>query len=119
MTTDVVIDREGRRREMRADEILEDGEILRVGIAMMDGTQTRVVDGLGRPAGHGPGFCYLSGVEGDLAAARRQVGRDEYLQRMADAWRGPGHKTHDHEISGDEARDEYLNRLRNAWRGAR
>jgi hypothetical protein len=73
MTTDVVIDRGGRRRELRPGEVLEDGEVLHVGLAMMDKSKTSVVDGLGRPAGHGPGYCYLAGVEGDLADARRQL----------------------------------------------
>ena len=106
---------------MRTDEeeeerrrVLRDGEVLTVEpLTMMDGrSRVDFTDGLGRPAGHAPGYCIPVIDGGERAAAR-----EEYVARLADAWRGervqttPGPDTRQ---AAYDARSEYLE---NAWRG--
>jgi hypothetical protein len=128
-TDDDVLDERG---------LLRDGQRLRVPLAMMDDLsrsvadgfavhQSRVVDGLGRPAGHRPGACYLRAAPHttDHAVAvmqdhLRREARDEFIRELCDAWKGD---TSDREVArvhntGDTVRDAYLDQvadMTSAW----
>jgi hypothetical protein len=118
--------------------LLRDGQRLRVPLTMMDDLsravadgfaahQSRVVDGLGRPAGHRPGACYLRTAPHttDHAVAvmqdhLRREARDEFIRELCDAWKGD---TCDREVArvhntGDAVRDAYLDQvadMTSAW----
>jgi hypothetical protein len=128
--------------------VLPDGGRVRVPMQFMDSVQravrerfgnvsidgvyganarTVVVDGLGRPAGHRPGACYLRTAphttDHAIAVTRDQLRReayDQFVAELQDAWRGG---TSDREVArkhrtGDAVRDAYLDQiddLQNAW----
>jgi len=139
--------------------ILRDGEFLHVPMMMRDGsmghlspvqravvvdsaarglhtnfdgrnnTRVRVVDGLGRPAGHRPGAVYLSADAGTTehavrvtADAMRHEARDQYEHELTDAWRGSErHEIEVKPLTGDSRVDAYLSYqedVQNRWRGA-
>jgi hypothetical protein len=93
-------------------------------------TRVRVVDGLGRPAGHRPGAVYLSADAGTTehavrvtADAMRHEAGDQYEHELTDAWRGSErHEIEVKPLTGDSRVDAYLSYqedVQNRWRGAR
>ena len=102
------LDRHGRP-VVDDDGVLRDGQTLRVGMMMRDGLSplqravaedkaargVTVVDGLGRPAGHRPGACYLRTVPHtvDHAVAVTQEhlrleAHADSIRELCDAWKG-------------------------------
>jgi hypothetical protein len=114
----VVIDREGRRRELKQGEILADGERLIIGgVAMMDGPPSAFHDGMGNPAGQRPGYVF-----GPRTSANERLDKAyaQYLDTTSNAWRGkPLQTMEENGSSRFSPRDEYITRLQKAWRGAR
>jgi hypothetical protein len=94
---------EMRTNEIEDDEIARDGEIVRVPLLLMDAVQ-RSVAAAQRP---------------NTFANAREAAYDAFKRDLADAWRGPGYKADDRELTADQARDEYLAWLQTAWQGAR
>src|SRR5262249_41959264 len=68
-------------RYLDDDEILENGQTLKVPMSAMD-AQQRHVAALFRP-----GYVGLT----DEQARIRQSARNEYIAKLSDAWRGPQH----------------------------
>ena len=100
-------DEEERRR------VLRDGEGFTFPVLLMDGTsRIEFTDGLGRPAGRAPGYCIPAVDGGERAAAR-----DEYVARLADAWRGERVQTTPGADTRQAAYDARSDYLENAWRG--
>ena len=86
-----------------------------------------VVDGLGRPAGHRPGACYLRTVphtvDHAVAVTREHLRLEAYadsIRELCDAWKG---NTNDREVArihdtGDPVADAWLDQvhdLQNSW----
>jgi hypothetical protein len=114
------------------DDVLRDGQTLRVGMMMRDGLSplqrtvvedkaargVTVVDGLGRPAGHRPGACYLRTVphtvDHAVAVTQEHLRLEAYadsIRELCDAWKG--NNSNDREVprlhdTGDAVRDAYL-----------
>ena len=117
------------------DDVLRDGETLRVPLMMRDGMSPLqravaedaaarrivVVDGLGRPAGHRPGACYLRTAEHTtdhaLAVTRDHLRRKAYADSLAelqDAWKGRNNDRevqHVHTDGADERENAYLDQV--------
>lgn len=101
------------------DEICKDGERIRVPMTLLDGAQREmaermkaamrddalVVDALGRPAGHAPGFLYPA--SGTDAARRVELNHAEAVTRRA---------MMDCNDSSGITRAEYIAQVSNAWR---
>jgi hypothetical protein len=123
------------------DDVLRDGQTLRVGMMMRDGLSplqrtvvedkaargVTVVDGLGRPAGHRPGACYLRTVphtvDHAVAVTQEHLRLEAYadsIRELCDAWKG---NTNDREVArvhdtGDPVADAWLDQvhdLQNSW----
>ena len=124
------------------DGVLRDGERIRVPLMLRDGmTELQravaedaaarrvitVVDGLGRPAGHRPGACYLRTVphtvDHAVAVTREHLRQEAYadsVRELCDAWKG---NTNDREVArvhdtGDPVADAWLDQvhdLQNSW----
>jgi hypothetical protein len=113
--------------------VLRDGERIRVPLMLRDDmTELQravaedaaarrvitVVDGLGRPAGHRPGACYLRTVphtvDHAVAVTREHLRLEAYadsIRELCDAWKG--NNSNDREVprlhdTGDAVRDAYL-----------
>jgi hypothetical protein len=90
-----VFDRYGRRLE--DDDVVPDGGFVRVPLPFMDALSARtnrafmrdsvreplVLDLMGAPAGHRPGYAVAADDDYDDTA------RQLYIQRLTNAWRGP------------------------------
>jgi hypothetical protein len=136
-----IVDRDGRIVD-DDDDVLRDGQTLRVPLMMRDGMSplqrpvaedkaargVTVVDGLGRPAGHRPGACYLRTVphtvDHAVAVTREHLRREAYADAVTEAsnaWKS--NDINDREVArvhdtGDAVRDAYLDSvadLTTAW----
>ena len=123
------------------DGVLRDGERIRVPLMLRDGMTelqravaedaaargVTVVDGLGRPAGHRPGACYLRTVphtvDHAVAVTQEHLRLEAYadsIRELCDAWKG---NTNDREVArihdtGDPVADAWLDQvhdLQNSW----
>ena len=117
-----------RRFNDERDDVVRDGERVRVPMAFMDATQaaltsgTRVHDGTGQRFGlHRPGYRFV----GDGSNDPRVKAFDQNATRSRNAWKNPGRTDADNE-EGEEpeqrsndveaARAASAERSRNAWR---
>jgi hypothetical protein len=124
------------------DDVVRDGESLKVPLYMMDSVQRAVAtdglrlhDGMGNPAGHKRGYVFGGNAEQRQRAADAY---DEWTRRLQNAWRTPGAAAERNEaqlkawrrpgarpgLRQDAAHDraaaraEYVQRTQNAWRAA-
>lgn len=82
-----IVDKSGRRRELQTGEVLQDGERLVVKLQLMDHRSPAVHDGMGREAGHRPGFLFSSSPsEADMTL---DAARADYVRNLSNAWRNP------------------------------
>jgi hypothetical protein len=131
-----------RSRHDDDDDVVQDGESIRVPVYLMDATQRAVAteglrlhDGLGNPAGHKRGYVFGGNAEQRQRAAdayderttrlqeawRSPAGAAERNEAQLEAWRRPGARPG---LSQDAAADRaaahaaYVQRIQNAWRAA-
>jgi hypothetical protein len=124
------------------DDVLRDGQRIVVPLNMRDGMSpvqravaaeatarcVTVVDGLGRPAGHRPGACYLRTVphtaDHAVAVTREHLRREAYADAVTEAsnaWKSSdigGREVPRLHDTGDAVRDAYLDSvadLTTAW----
>lgn len=124
------------------DDVLRDGETLRVPLLMRDGLSplqravaedkaacgVTVVDGLGRPAGHRPGACYLRTVphtvDHAVAVTWEHLRREAYVDAVTEAsnaWKGNDISEREVarvHVTGDPLADAWLDQvhdLQNGW----
>ena len=131
-----------RSRYDEDDDVVADGESVRVPVVLMDAVQRAVAtdglrlhDGTGNPAGHKRGYVF-----GGNAEQRQRVAEayDERTARIQNAWREPPARAERNErqletwrqpgarpgLRQDAATDRaaayaaYVQRIQNAWRGA-
>lgn len=100
--------------EDKDKKIVRDGEVVRVPLTLMDGVQRSVVaarlhDGMGREAGHRPGFVFANGQNDEVSRAARAT----YVKLLGDAWRGA---TPAGSSRADDAYADYVADLGDAWR---
>jgi hypothetical protein len=124
------------------NDVVRDGESVRVSLHMMDGLQRAVAtyglrlhDGMGNPAGQKQGYVF-----GGNAEQRQRVAKayDEWTKRLHNAWRTPGAAAERNEMQLEAwrrpgarpglrqdaatdratARAAYVQRIQNAWRAA-
>ena len=97
----------------RDDEIVRDGQVVRVPLTIMDGAANIARAGLVR---HSPGYAVLSDAE-RLQRIERQQTKDAQL---TDSWRSPlpGRTTASTPTadSNRSPRDRYISRVANAWK---
>jgi hypothetical protein len=120
------------------DDILRDGEVLRVPLRMMDGWQhdmskhfdqlrrdgASLHDGLGGEVGHRPGFAMTN--DAAIRDARAQA-RTKYIKEVRDAWQPPPTSAlPDHQQdrspmndAREEAYQAYKTAISGAWRSGR
>jgi hypothetical protein len=98
MPKTTIVDRYGRRLDPDEIEEVPDGGVVRVPMPFMDALSARtnrafmrdsmnkklVLDLLGAPAGHRPGYVAAADDWDDLGEAARQ----RYIQRLSEAWKG-------------------------------
>jgi hypothetical protein len=133
-----------RQYEDEGDEIVKDGEHVRVPMMLCDGFQrdvaqyyaqpARVCDAIGRTAGHRPGFLLMDTSNSELrdASDARDMAYAELEKRSAAAWRSMARvaalvtsasgvrqaaDTGQAELARDSAFAELEKRSANAWRG--
>jgi hypothetical protein len=89
---------------------------MRRALALADEAGDGVLDGMGNPAGHRPGFCYGSAGLRDQAVKAR----DNYLRNLGEAWKHPEREQAQQPRSrandGAAAHARYVQRISNAWR---
>jgi hypothetical protein len=122
------------------DDIVRDGETVKVRMHMMDALQRaiavdrlRLHDGLGNPAGHKRGYVFSSNAEDRQRATdaydertaqlqnawRSAAAKVESNQAQLEAWRSPGAKPGPRQKAEADragAHAEYVRRIQNAWR---
>jgi hypothetical protein len=133
-----------RQYDDEGDDIIKDGEHVRVPMMLCDGFQrdvaqhyarpAQIVDAIGRPCGHRPGHAFVSTSSGELRDAAidtRDIAYAELEKRSAVAWRtnvvvAQTNAASDSsfevaKLSPADARDsafaELEKRSANAWRG--
>jgi hypothetical protein len=89
------------------DDILKDGETMRVPVFLLDGSGgTRL---------NQPGF--RTAADAAAADAAWDEARQQCISRMSNAWRGPSAARDEKPArTADEAYLDYVQRLENAWR---
>jgi hypothetical protein len=105
-------DRDNDRNDDPADEdVVRDGEGMRVPLFLADAAQqgvtdasARILDFRGMAAGRAPGYCFLDASQSDSPRiADAQVDREAALAErdkyLADAWKNPGTKKDDPRIA--------------------
>jgi hypothetical protein len=109
------------------DDVVRDGERVRVPLTMMDqqqiadlkqryGKTSKLYDGFGNPAGHRPGFVF-----GDTTPAdelRVADAYEAYCERTSNAWKQPTQEPAQpqHRDAASDPREAYMRRLSEAWR---
>ena len=132
------LDRHGRP-VVDDDDVLRDGQTMRVPLQFRDSMtelqraivedaaarRVTVVDGLGRPAGHRPGACYLRTVphtvDHAVAVTREHLRVEAYadsIRELCDAWKGNTNEVARIHDTGDPVADAWLDQvhdLQNSW----
>jgi hypothetical protein len=113
---EMIIDKNGKRRQALPGELLQDGERVVVTLNLMDHTRPVLHDGMGGVAGHRPGYIFAHDPEASGGNALDSAQR-EYTARLTNAWRAPAGEHARHAAdAGANPQAAYEKWLANAWR---